>query len=386
MDYVEVLSHLIAFDTSVPPGDNYAAAVGYLEPLFRDAGFQTKAVDIPPGHAEGREGRVNLVAHRRAPGKPRLIFYGHIDVVPAEGWPAYQPRTTNGRIYGRGAADMKGAIAALLLGLEACRGKDLKYDTSVMITTDEEYSQASQLRYLKPFLEPVAGASFFDLDSSFGAVSVAGLGVLQMTIRVLGKSVHSGLAHLGENAVEKAVPLMAALLELKNEVVRRRSKIPAFPDTGLKWMEPRLNINMVHGGLKSNIIPDECLISLDRRLIPEESNEDARRELTRAISSVPGLRWEVAREFAITTLPPSEGPEVDALAAIIKAVTGSTGKFGEMGSGDLPSIVTREWGAREFGLGVIRPECNIHGRDEFVYQKDITALAEIIRRFLLPSP
>jgi acetylornithine deacetylase/succinyl-diaminopimelate desuccinylase-like protein len=53
-----------------------------------------------------------------------------------------------------------------------------------------------------------------------------------------------------------------------------------------------------------------------------------------------------------------------------------------MGSGDLPYIVTSEWKGREFGLGVIRAECNIHGKDEFVYQKDIEDLAEIISRFL----
>lgn len=382
MDYTGILEKLISIDTTVPPGKNYGKAIDYLAPLFEQAGFEAQKVDIPPEHAEGREGRVNLICHRRQPGKPRLIFYAHIDVVPAEGWDAFKPRIDNGRIYGRGAADMKGAIAALLPALESVKGKTLKYDTSVMITTDEEYSQASQLQYLAPMLEPLSGAYFFNLDASFGYVGITNLGVLQVNIRVKGKSVHSALSNLGVNAVEKSVPLMQALLGLKSEVIKRKSRVAVHPETGLSKMEARLNINMINGGLKSNIVPDECLISVDRRLIPEENIEDARKELMHVLSSVPGVEWELDRVYTIPPLSPTEDPIVDELAGIIRDVTGSTGKYGEMGSGDLPHIVAG-WGGKTFSLGVIRAESNIHGREEFARLEDIEVLAEIIRRFIL---
>jgi len=378
MDYVKVLKDIISIDTSVPPGWNYDKVVDYLQPLFQDVGFETEKIYIPKEHAEGREGRVNLLCHRRELGKPRLIFYSHIDVVPAEGWDAFSPRVEEGKIYGRGAADMKGAIVALLLGLEALKGKPLRYDTSVMITTDEEVNQASQLRYLTPFLQPTSGAYVFSLDSSFGYVSIANLGVLQMDIKVKGKSVHSGLSHLGENAVEKASLLMQALLDLKKRVVQRKSAIDVHPGTGLSKMEPRLNINKIAGGLKVNIVPDECVISVDRRLIPEEKLEEAERELMSTLSSVEGVEWEIAKIHKIPTVSPCQDPIVDKLARIIGEVTGQSGKFGEMGSGDLPYIANSDWGGKEFGLGVIRVECNIHGRNEFVYQKDIEDLARII--------
>jgi succinyl-diaminopimelate desuccinylase len=141
MDYIRILEGLLSINTTVPPGMNYEETVDYLEPLFKEVGFETQKVHIPKEYAEEREGRVNLVCNRREAGKHRLIFYCHMDVVPAEGWDAFKPRIENGRIYGRGAADMKGGIAALLLGLEACVGKPLKYDTSVMITTDEEQAR-----------------------------------------------------------------------------------------------------------------------------------------------------------------------------------------------------------------------------------------------------
>jgi succinyl-diaminopimelate desuccinylase len=381
MEYVKILKELISFDTSVPPGLNYGKAINYLEPLFKSVGFETEKIRIPAEYADGNHERVNLIAHRREQGKSRLIFYAHVDVVPAQGWKAFNPRVEDGRIYGRGAADMKGAIAALLLGLEAVASKPLKYDTSVMITTDEETGQASQLRYLASYLRPVSGAYVFNLDSSFGYVGIASLGALQMDVKVKGRSVHSAMSHMGENAVEKTSLMMAALLKLKNQVVKRKSKVAVHPSTGLRKMESRLNINMIKGGIKVNIVPDECLISIDRRLIPEEDMNDVREELVETLSSVADVGWEVAKVTTIPTVPPCQDPIVDELSALLKEVTGESGKFGEMGSGDLPHIVA-EWGGKEFGLGVIRPDCNIHGKDEFVYQKDIEALAEVILRFV----
>lgn len=382
MDYVEALSGLVQIDTSVPPGHNYREAMEYLVPLFRQVGLDAELIDIPPEHALGHEGRVCLVCHRRALGKRRLIFYGHVDVVPATGWDAFRPRFTQGKIYGRGTADMKGGIIALLGALEAVRDRPLEYDVSVAVTTDEETGQADQLRYLGQFLSPVNGAYVFSLDSDFGFVSIANLGVLQMDILVKGKSVHSGLSHLGENAVEDAVPLMQALLDLKKKVEERESGVAVHPDTGLTHMRGRLNINKIEGGLKVNIVPDRCLISVDRRLIPEENLADAEEELSTCLASVRGVDWESRDTFRIPTVPPCDDPIVDALAAIVQDVNGSTGKFGEMGSGDLYNIVAGDWNGKAFGLGVIRPDCNIHGNNEFVYLRDVEALAEIIARLL----
>jgi succinyl-diaminopimelate desuccinylase len=148
-------------------------------------------------------------------------------------------------------------------------------------------------------------------------------------------------------------------------------------------MQAKLNINKIDGGLKANIVPDRCIITVDRRLIPEESLADAEIEIMACLSSVSGVVWEIRNRFSIPTVPPCEDPIVDALSAAILEVTGSSGKFGEMGSGDLTNIVVNEWRGKSFGVGVIRPECNIHGNDEFVYVRDIEDLAKIISRFLV---
>jgi succinyl-diaminopimelate desuccinylase len=383
MDYIKILKDLISIDTTVPPGLNYTEAIKYLEPLFKEVGFKTETVEIPAENAEGREGRVNLVCHRIFESKPRLIFYAHIDVVPARGWEAFVPKEENGKIYGRGAADMKGALSALLLALERSKNKQLKYNTSVIITTDEEYSQGSQLRYIRRFLGPLKGSYFFNLDCGFGFVNIASLGALQMEILVKGKSVHSGLSHLGENAVEKASYLLNALMDLKSRVAGRESSVRTHPETGLERMVSRLNINMIQGGIKVNIIPDKCVISIDRRLIPEENIVDARKEILETLSGVKGVDWELLSEMNIPTVSSCEDKITHELAAVLKEVTGEGFKFGEMGSGDLSNIVVNEWEGKEFGMGVIRTENNIHGINEFVYQKDIEDLSEIIYRFII---
>ncbi|MCX6013920.1 MAG: peptidase dimerization domain-containing protein, partial [Chloroflexi bacterium] len=199
---------------------------------------------------------------------------------------------------------------------------------------------------------------------------------------VSGKSVHSALSHMGENAIEKSYEVVAALLKLKQKIIQRKSQLDAEPGVGLTKMESRLNINVIHGGIKVNIVPDECIISVDRRLIPEENVKDAKEELMSALAMIKGAQWEINKFLSMPTVPPLDDPIVDQLTQLTKAAGGHGLKFGEMGSGDLGYISALEWKAKHFGSGVIRPDCNIHGKDEFVYIKDIQSLGWVISRFI----
>jgi succinyl-diaminopimelate desuccinylase len=383
MDYVKVLGDLVSMDTTVPPGRNYEKAIDFLEPLFQKAGCETQKVRLPEEFCNNQDGRFNLITNRRNPGKQRLIIYTHIDVVPGEGWDAFTPRITEGKMYGRGASDDKGNIVAALMALENLKDKALKYDLTAIVTVDEEegHGLQNEIRFIRPYIEPVAGAYFLALDCPFGAVNIASQGGLSMEIRVLGKSVHQGRAYLGENAVENAIRLCQPLMKLGEEIPKRKSKIPASPDYGIPYMQGNLSITMIHGGVKVNIVPDECVISLARRIIPEENKEDVERQVMEALRSVPGVRWEVKSKRSHQTRHSFNEPITDELAAIIKDVTGKTGKYGMMGGLPLEPV-TNEWNAILFGTGLGHPETNAHGKDEFVYLKDIEALAEIITRFV----
>jgi len=382
VDYIEVLSRLIEIDTSGADGKGCREAMALLAPRLGVAGLEPVRIEIPPESADGREGRMALVCHRRQQGRARLLIYTHIDVVPAEGWDAFKARRADGRVFGRGAADMKGAVAALLEALWRVRDLPLAYDLSVLVTMDEETNQCSQLEYLTPTLDPGPSPHVLSMDAGFGYVSIANLGLLQLDVAVRGKSVHSGLAHLGRNAVEDAGRLIGALLSLQQTVVQRRSELRTHPDTGLDVMEPRLNVNRVEGGLARNVVPDSCVFTVDRRLLPSESVDEARAEIFRALRSVPGVEWSIQREFSIPPVPPCDDPEADVLARILGDVTGSSGLYGEMISGDLPAVATRLWAGKVFGLGVIRPQSHIHGIDEYVVESDMEQLVEVLVRFL----
>lgn len=387
--YLPTLVELIEIDTSVPPGKNYPEAIAYLLKKFKTAGCQTESVRIPRECTRDfREPRINLLAHRRNSDKPRLLFYTHIDVIPVKGWKGFKARVEDGRVFGRGAADMKGGIVALLLGLEKVKGKKLGWDVSVMVTTDEEMlgCQASQLEYLGQLLSP-REAYVWDLDCDAGLVTIANLGTIQMEIEVKGKSVHSALSHLGVNAVEQTSHLLNALLRLKKKVAQKKSAIPVHPDgkIGSGVMEPRLNINVIKGGWKANVVPDLCQIWVDRRIIPEENLDEAELELTKTIDKARKEKKLQCQITKILRVPPyaSYDPIADKLIDLSREVTGEElGKFGGMGSSDLPGVA-KGWKAKLFGLGVARPESNIHGKDESVSLRDIENLGETIGEFLL---
>jgi acetylornithine deacetylase/succinyl-diaminopimelate desuccinylase-like protein len=147
-------------------------------------------------------------------------------------------------------------------------------------------------------------------------------------------------------------------------------------------MEPRLNVNVVNGGLARNIVPDLCVFSIDRRLLPEETVEAAREELLGALRSVPGAVWEVAREYAIPSVTPCSDATAGEMADAIRDVTGATGLYGAMMSGELPGAACGFWGGQSFGVGLIRPGSQIHGVDEHVCVADLDQLVEVLTRFL----
>ena len=384
MDYIRLFQDLLSIDTSVPPGSNYEKAIDLLEPFFRQAGCETQKVHIPAEYSGGLNGRLNLVINRRNPGKPRLIFYTHVDVVPAPGWDAFTPRIENGRIYGRGAVDMKGQIVSLLMALARLKDREINYDLSALITVDEEtgHGDGNELRYIRPYIEPVTGVEFFTLDGDGGFVQVATLGVYVFQVTVYGKSVHQGCAYLGENAVENAVRLCQPLFKLSEEIIKRKSQVPADHRYGIPYLQPNLTISMMHGGAKFNIVPDECVITLARRIIPEEDLSLIEKEIVDVLRTVPGIKWDIQRVLAVAPVStPLDDPAAVKLAGIIKEVTGKTGIYGEMGT--LPfDPVTLEWKSRIFGTGLSRPDQNPHGINEFAYLKDVEGLAAIIEKFV----
>ncbi|PKM92038.1 MAG: hypothetical protein CVU81_02625 [Euryarchaeota archaeon HGW-Euryarchaeota-1] len=355
--WLNVLVDFLKIDNTNPPGKNYGQAINFLNSYFKAAGFATEIIEIPKDIAKVKDrapkahetsrsnaDRVNLLAHLRAPGKPRLLVYSHVDVVPAdEDWRPFNPRIKDGKLIARGAADMKGAIIAFLAAVDTLKkeGKEPRYDITFMATTDEETDQQNQLEYLLNKVDSVQMANVLDLDGMFGYCCIGGLGVVLVKIKIKGKSVHSGISHTGINAAEKAVPVLQKLLELKTKVEARFSQYSVNPEIGIKNMQAKLNINKINCGLKVNIVPDKCIIEVDRRLISEETIEEAQKEF---VNWLEPLKKDV--DFEIEFVRSMCGycaitPFAKKLGKCLKEV-GESGKlYAVMGSGDLFSIADK---------------------------------------------
>ncbi len=401
---LDVLKDLIGFKTAAPPGSCYLEIVDYLVPIFQGLGFATERLVMPEEVFAARcpdprlEGdRHNLRAELNVGAEKTLVIYAHLDVVPAEGgWATdpFQLARKNGRVYGRGVSDCKGSIASLIAALRALlvkgkwngNEKKPRYNLCILLTTDEEVAGYSGLCYLTD-LGFVKGDFMLCMDGFSDDVVVGSNGTINWDLVVHGRSAHSASSFLGVNAVERALTVMETLMELKKAVQSRRSKIPAssaFKAVGIRNLMPMLNITMIHGGIKENIVPDRCTLRGDRRVIPEESMEWAMAEIERTLEPLRALPHEI--EFDLKFYPGyppmSMNPDHSWVAEVRVAVEKGMGFFpglsGAQGSLD-QAYATEKTGIPTCVFGVGRQlESNIHGLNENVRIADLEGFARFL--------
>lgn len=304
LDREEVMSlmkPLISIDTSIPPANTYREYVDTISPFFKELGYSLEEVIVPeelvkkiPLPLEGP--RINLVATKDFGSETYITFYGHMDVVPApmdgkDKWrfpPFEATMIKSGKIYGRGTSDMKGAMVCLILALRIMEKLKLtpKYNIRIVNCTDEEVGYYPGVRYLaeKGYLKGI----IFCMEMAINPFIIHGAaGTLDVIVETIGKSCHSGMNFLGVNALEEMIPILNELMELKEKVEVRQSKdILGLPRPGSKEgfnMSPMFNLDIIKSGEKSNIVPDSCVLTIDRRIIPDEKYEDVKREILETI-------------------------------------------------------------------------------------------------------
>jgi succinyl-diaminopimelate desuccinylase len=389
---LDLLRDIIGFETIAPPGSHYQEVVDYLVPVFRDMGFETEVLVMPEEVFMAKcddlrlvGGRVNLIAKMDAGAEKTLVIYAHLDVVPpGEGWETdpFDLVQKGGRVYGRGVSDCKGSIAALIAALKALlrEGKP-KYNLRILLTTDEEVGGYSGLCYLTD-LGLVKGDLMLCMDGFSDDVVVGSNGILTWEVIVHGKSAHSGSSFLGVNAIERSLPVMEALMGLKKEVQSRTSALPAssaLEAVGKKSLMPILNITMISGGIKENIVPDRCVIRGDRRVIPEESMEEAMEEIERTLEP---LDAEMDLKFYPGYPPMSVNPDHSWIEEVRGAVKRGMGFLprvsGTQGSLD-QAYATEKTGIPTCVYGVGRQiESNAHGLNENVRISDLEGFARFL--------
>ena len=214
--------------------------------------------------------RANITAHVKSSGqKGALLFASHLDVVPAgdANWsnPPFTAVESDGRIYGRGSADMKGGIAAIVTAISRIvdAGTKLHGDIILLGAAGEETDSCGARRFVRdPATLPGLAGAVITEPTDFKIIT-AHRGIFWLKVQTFGRSAHSSTPHLGVNAITS---MRAVLNELQN------FKIPFEPHKLLGQCS--MSINTIAGGEAMNIVPDNCKIQVDIRTVPGQNEQD----------------------------------------------------------------------------------------------------------------
>jgi len=359
---VEHIRGLVRIPSENPPGDESEAA-GYVAEALASLGLELESVEPEPG-------RVNTLGTLRGSGGGAgLLWNGHVDTVPLgnpDNW-TVDPlggEVRDGRVWGRGSGDMKGAVAAAITAVKALQdaGIRLRGDLHIHAVADEELFGRHGTKYLceHGHVRGVAAAIVGESSTRDGRIMArpAVRGRTLVRLRARGRSAHSSRPSLGVNAVLK---MSKVLLAIEGAEFR-------FPRHGLLPDPTIAPGTTIRGGTKDNMIPEECEALCDVRTVPGMSPEgvvEDIRAIVRVLASRdPDLNVEVTTPLS---KPPSEIPVT---APLFKAASEATRRvagydlepLGAEGSNDT-SYLTAVAGvpAMAFGPG----GGNAHAPDEW---------------------
>jgi len=304
-DHVATLADLVR-RPSVNPMGRDVAGPEYLEARVTDYLVQRcTAAGLPWARQPVAPGRDNVVARLDAtvPGAPVILWDAHQDTVPADGMTIepFAPLVRDGRLYGRGACDVKGGMAAMLAALARLQAAPVPRTKTVVFsaTVNEEFGFTGARAIARLWAEPPAGhpatdAAARDLVGGPPAAAIVaeptGLdivtqhkGAVRWRIRIHGRACHSAFPEQGDNAIYPAGRAVLAIEDLARELLRRRPDHSCGP--------PTLSVGTIRGGTGVNLVPDLVVLEIDRRLVPGESPGDARDEVIRRVAAAaPGAR------------------------------------------------------------------------------------------------
>lgn len=341
-ELVALTRDLIRFPTVNPPGEAYTPCAEFLGARLGARGFAVgyyRAKDERGDSA--RYPRTNVVARREGarPG-PCIHFNGHIDVVPTgHGWtvPPFDGLVRDGRVYGRGACDMKGGLAAAVIAVEALLEEvgGLPGALEISGTVDEESGGYGGVGFLAKkgfFSRPRVDHVIIPEPLNVDRVCIGHRGVWWAEIETHGRIAHGSMPFLGDCAVRH---MGAFLQKLESEfypgLAGKRTQMPVVPEGA---RQSTLNINAIHGGLAEDreglpapLVPDSCRMVLDRRYLIEEDPEEVKREIVALLEGLKrerrGFDYALREVLAFQpTMTDPEAPVVRAVSAAIEQVLG----------------------------------------------------------------
>lgn len=278
-ELIEFAKELIRIPTENPPGTCYSACVDLISRRLNRFGIRSRIIKVPTRDA--REYRRYCLLSSYGKGKRKLFFHAHYDVVPGTTAKQFKPYVRDGRLYGRGAADMKAGLAAMVYAVRALQllGVQVAGRVCLVIVPDEETGGKAGTGYLfkKAYINGEHCVGMLMPEPTSGTIWNACRGALTMSITIKGKPVHVVVQKDGVNAFEQMVWLSNALLKHKKDVEKRKTRYPVLPGESVN------SILMLGGicqcGTSFNVVPGTCTFTLERRINPEEDFTEEKRKL-----------------------------------------------------------------------------------------------------------
>ena len=363
---VELTRSLLRADGQNPPGDE-AATVAVLAAAAAELGLGVREEAVQPG-------RNNLRVTLPGGVGPGLLLLGHTDVVPVgEGWTTdpFGAAVQDGRIYGRGATDMKGGLAACLSAMTALRGAGLSGPVELAALVDEEENGAGIRAYVSSVSASFVGcitAEPTDLQTIVGA-----RGASYLRVDVHGTACHAGSPGDGANAIYGAAAVVA-------EIERMHAELADHPHPLLgpaTW-----SVGHIKGGTGGSVVPAECTVVADRRILPGESAatvlDDVRARIDALRLTERGLTVEVSMPMEMPAFEtPSESPLARTVVAAIADAGGPTLPPGGWTAACDGGFVARDLDVPVVGVGPGSVAEQAHRPDESVAVEELIVAARI---------
>ncbi len=371
-EIIQIAQRLIAIPS---PSGEEAAVMASVTAWCDEQGLAYQVVSRDPT-------RPNVIVSIGDPTTgPTLVMNGHLDTVPVSDPDAW----TNGpfdpvvsedgrRLFGRGASDMKSSVGVMLYVMSLFRDVPLRGCLQAHVVSDEETSAQDGSIFV---LEEIAAGRLPRPDycligeKSDLKVRNAERGILGLEITFIGRASHTAAARTnGINAIAKASKAVLALEQVIDKF---------HPAIG----KPVISINTIQGGVAHNVVPGECMITVDRRLIPGEDKESAVAEIVATLDTIaaddPDFRYRMAvdpqGDWIAANITDENSPLVRALKAAATTVTGTEPSYFVANAGATDGRFYRQAGIDTVGFGPGGERA--HGANECVYIDDLVTQARV---------
>jgi len=354
-ELVVLAQRLMAYETCEP--DGIVEAAGFVQGWLDARGIEA--------HSDEIRGLPVIKAEVGPEEAPTVVLHGHLDVVPAHP-DQFEPRVEGDRLYGRGAYDMKGAIAAMLLVTAAMREQD-QVRVRLGIVGDEESEEATERGSDHLVDSGFIGDFAITGEPTDLHIGIEAKGVLALRLEVGGTAAHGATPWLGDNAVLNAI-----------DVFRSIESLPFAKHSSELFDRPSINLGRIVGGDALNKVPDRCVIDVDIRYLPGQDPE----EILAQVGEIPGTEAS-----ALLTRPPAtvdrDSPYVRALRwSATQHHDGEPMSVGRDGASDAVSFLRVGVPAVEFGpVGA-----GHHGPAEWVSVSSLEAYRQALESFLRAIP